>query len=192
MKTLRDTRDWDFDNDFEEKAYGRKTRPYWSPYLAGAGLGMVLFLSYVIMGQGLGGSAALTRITGYAMAALFPEHTSHLEYMKGYLNEENHILNTYLVFVIAGVFVGGFVSGALGGRIRLMVVKGPTFPRWARLSLAFSGGMLTAWGARLARGCTSGQALSGGATLAFGSWLFIVGAFAGGYAIAYFVRRQWQ
>ena len=43
----------------------------------------------------------------------------------------------------------------------------------------------------MARGCTSGQALSGGATLATGSWLFMLMVFAGGYAVAYFVRRQW-
>ena len=49
----------------------------------------------------------------------------------------------------------------------------------------------TGFAAALARGCTSGQALSGGATLATGSWLFMLMVFAGGYAVAYFVRRQW-
>ena len=33
--------------------------------------------------------------------------------------------------------------------------------------------------------------LSGGATLATGSWVFMMAVFAGGYAFAYVVRRQW-
>ncbi len=41
------------------------------------------------------------------------------------------------------------------------------------------------------RGCTSGQALVGGAELSIGSWAFMFSIFAGGFAVAYFVRRQW-
>ena len=46
--------------------------------------------------------------------------------------------------------------------------------------------------AKLTRGCTSGQALSGGAVQSVGSWAFMLSVFAGGYAAAYFVRRQWR
>ena len=37
----------------------------------------------------------------------------------------------------------------------------------------------------------SGQALSGGALLSVGSWVFMMAVFAGGYGMAYFIRRQW-
>ncbi len=60
-----------------------------------------------------------------------------------------------------------------------------------RLLLAFAGGVIMAYGARMARGCTSGQALSGGAVLAVGSWAFMFAVFAGGYAVAWFLRRLW-
>ena len=46
--------------------------------------------------------------------------------------------------------------------------------------------------ARLARGCTSGQALTGGALMSAGSWAFMMCVFGGGYALAYFVRREWR
>ena len=46
-------------------------------------------------------------------------------------------------------------------------------------------------GAKLARGCTSGQALTGGALLSVGGWAFMIMVFVGAYAMAYFVRRQW-
>ena len=60
-----------------------------------------------------------------------------------------------------------------------------------RLFYALTGGILMGFAAALARGCTSGQALSGGALLATGSWAFMMMVFAGGYLGARFVRRQW-
>jgi len=50
----------------------------------------------------------------------------------------------------------------------------------------------TLYASRLAQGRTSGQALSGGAMLLTGSFVFLVCLFAAGYAGAYFVRRQWD
>jgi hypothetical protein len=72
------------------------------------------------------------------------------------------------------------------------VERGETFPRGRRLLLALVGGLLAGYAARLARGCTSGQALSGGALLLTGSLIFMFSIFAGGYAAAWFVRRQWK
>ena len=45
--------------------------------------------------------------------------------------------------------------------------------------------------AKMARGCTSGQALTGGALLSVGSWIFMIAIFIGAYAFAYFMKRQW-
>ena len=58
--------------------------------------------------------------------------------------------------------------------------------------MALLGGIAMGFAARLARGCTSGQALTGGAMLNFGSWAFMMMIFAGAYMLAYFVRRQWK
>ena len=91
-----------------------------------------------------------------------------------------------------GVLIGGFVSGLFSGRVAAEIIKGPNATTKRRLLLAFIGGIISAIGARLARGCTSGQALTGGATLALGSWLFMIATFAGGYALAYFLRREWR
>ena len=72
------------------------------------------------------------------------------------------------------------------------VEKGPRISVRNRLLLAFLGGSLMGVGAKLARGCTSGQALSGGAVLNVGSWAFMMMVFAGAYGLAWFVRRQWK
>jgi len=57
---------------------------------------------------------------------------------------------------------------------------------------ALGGGVLLGIGARLARGCASGQALTGGALMSAGSWAFMFSIFAGGYAFAWLVRREWR
>ncbi len=69
--------------------------------------------------------------------------------------------------------------------------KGPRARTGTRLLLAFAGGGIMGFGARLARGCTSGQALSGGAVLSVGSFAFMFSIFASGYALAWFLRKQW-
>jgi hypothetical protein len=47
-------------------------------------------------------------------------------------------------------------------------------------------------GAIFARGCTSGQALTGGALLSVGSWLFVGATFASAYLVAPLLRRLWR
>jgi hypothetical protein len=60
-----------------------------------------------------------------------------------------------------------------------------------RLALAFAGGMLAAIGAKIALGCTSGQALSGAAVLNAGSLVFMGAVFASGYLVAFLFRKEW-
>ena len=98
----------------------------------------------------------------------------------------------WLVFEVLGVMAGALFSGLLAGRARIMVEKGPRVSTAVRLLCAFAGGILMAFGAHLARGCTSGQALTGGALLNLGSWAFMLMVFVGGYSVAWFMRWQWR
>jgi uncharacterized membrane protein YedE/YeeE len=93
--------------------------------------------------------------------------------------------------MLVGTLLGGLASGLWNRRARVELRKGPRISSRARVLLAFGGGVIMAYGARMARGCTSGQALSGGAVLAVGSWAFMFAVFAGGYAVAWFLRRLW-
>ena len=101
------------------------------------------------------------------------------------------MLDDFLVYMFVGVIIGGFISGVASRRFGFETIMGPHTTRRRRLVLAVVGGIVAAFGARLARGCTSGQALSGGATLAVGSWVFMLAVFAGGYALAYVLRKEW-
>jgi uncharacterized membrane protein YedE/YeeE len=165
-------------------------RPLMNPYLAGIGLGLVLLLSFVIMGRGLGASGAFSSFVVWIVDLFAPAHAQGNEYFSEYLGG-THPLKDWLVFEVVGVFVGGFISGMLTRRTRKVIEKGPSISNKGRLILAFVGGGLMGIGAKLARGCTSGQALTGGASLNLGSWAFMMMVFAGAYAMAYFVRREW-
>jgi hypothetical protein len=93
---------------------------------------------------------------------------------------------------VLGVAAGALLSGLLAGRVGFAVEKGPRVSTALRLACAFAGGGIMAFGAHLARGCTSGQALTGGALLNVGSWAFMIMVFVGGYAAAWFIRWQWR
>jgi uncharacterized protein len=168
-------------------------QPYWSPYLAGFGLGLVLLAAFVIMGRGLGASGAFSSLVATGMHAVAPEHARGNEFYGEYLGDGTKSpLMDWLVFEVIGVFAGGFISGSLAGRVRWSVERGPAITDGRRYVFAFLGGGIMGFGAKLARGCTSGQALTGGALLNVGSWAFMMMVFAGAYAAAYFVRRQWR
>lgn len=171
----------------------RKPQNYWNPYFAGIGLGLTLLASFVIMGRGLGASGAFSSVVSVVAEAVSPQHANANSMYYAYLdNTGRSPLSTWLVFEVIGVIIGGFLSGFLAGRFKRKIDKGPNTTKAFRLIAAFLGGALMGFGAKLARGCTSGQALTGSALLNTGSWLFMLSLFAGGYFFAWFVRRLWK
>jgi len=175
-----------------DHAEARAAAPYTNPYLAGVGLGLVLLAAFVVMGRGLGASGAFKAFAAWLMAFVAPAWVQSHEFLGEYLAPGAvHPLKQWLFFEVIGVFAGALVSALFARRMRVGVERGPRATVLARLGFAFAGGALAAIGAALARGCTSGQALTGGALLNLGSWVFMLSVFAGGYGFAYFVRRQW-
>jgi uncharacterized membrane protein YedE/YeeE len=169
----------------------KPAHPYMNPYVAGVGLGLVLLTAFVVMGRGLGASGAFASTITAGMDAVAPGHVAANAAYAEYLKEGSTPFKDWLVFEVIGVFVGGWLSGMLAHRVTRTVEKGPRISVRNRLIFAFVGGALMGIGAKLARGCTSGQALTGGALLNAGSWAFMIMVFAGAYALAYVMRRQW-
>jgi uncharacterized protein len=164
---------------------------YWPPYVAGFGLGLTLLATFVIMGQGLGASGAMTRLVAWTLEKVTPAYAANSGYWSNYIQPGQSTLYDFLVFEMIGAAIGGFVSGWLSGRLKIAVDKGPRISKAARYGFALGGGILTGIGARLARGCTSGLALSGGAVLSVGAFVFMMSVFAAGFIGAYFMRRNW-
>ncbi len=169
----------------------RQEKPYLHPYLAGVLLGLVLFFAFFLTGNGLGASGGLNRMLVYIQDAIAPRHVDQTPYLITMAGGDKNPLNHWIVFLTLGTVLGGFVSGWFNGRLKIETNKGPQISNKTRWLLAFAGGAVMGYGARFARGCTSGQALSGGAALSAGSWAFMFAVFAGGYALAFFVRKAW-
>lgn len=169
----------------------RTARPYAEPYLAGVGLGLVSLASFVVMGRGLGASGAFASAASGLAAAVNPRAANASGYFSRYLGSGVSPWTDWLVFEILGVIIGGFLSAWISGRLRGTIERGPRIAPRSRLAVAFAGGGVMGLGAVLARGCTSGQALTGGALLSVGSWTFMIAAFAAAYAVAPLARKLW-
>src|SRR5512138_575407 len=169
----------------------RDPNRFWNPYLGGVALGLVLLAAFLVMGKGLGASGATFRTGVWAVQKVAPSHVEKVPAMSA-VTEDGSPLNDWLVFEVVGVLIGGVIGAVTSGRFGREVLRGPTFSNGGRIALAIAGGVMMGFAAKLTRGCTSGQALSGGAVLSVGSWAFMFSVFAGGYAVAWFLRRQWR
>lgn len=159
---------------------------YMNPYLAGVILGLTLLASLIFLGAGLGASGGIARVGAFFESCVI---STTSEYFKSWGDKPLHY---YLVFMLGGVFLGGLLSAFTTNRIEIKLERGKSCSRFLRITLALIGGIVSGFASRLAQGCTSGQALSGGALLLTGSMVFMLCVFAGGYAAAFFVRRQWN
>ena len=167
-------------------------KKYWSPYLAGFGLGLTLLAAYWFLGTGLGASGGLARFAAWLEYLVAPARVEGADYFGRWFGDgKPHVLAYYLVFMALGVILGGYISARQAGRFEPSIERGPNFSPYGRIVLAFTGGILVGFASRLARGCTSGQALTGTAMLFTGSVVFLVCLFIGAYAAGFLVRREW-
>jgi uncharacterized membrane protein YedE/YeeE len=134
----------------------------------------------------------MARVVAFCWDRVASEQVNRNAYFAPLAGGTANPLDHRMVWMMVGVIAGGFVSGWLAGRVKVETIKGPAVSTHARWLLAVAGGSLMGYGAGLARGCTSGQALSGGAVLAVGSWAFMMMVFAGAYLLAYPLRRLWN
>jgi uncharacterized membrane protein YedE/YeeE len=163
--------------------------PAWSPYLVGAGIGFLSWFTFYFADKAIGASSFYATVAGMIGKRIAPKHTEKLEY---YRSNPPHP-DWGFVFVISTI-LGGFLSAWTGGEIRNEWLH----PMWVdrfgdsvalRGAIGFAGGVLMAFGSRLAGGCTSGHGISGTMQLNAGSWLAAAFMFVGGIATAMLLYR---
>ena len=167
----------------------------WSPYVAGALLGVVGVLAVVLSNSLLGASGAFENLAGLVGKAIAPQAFDNMYF--------NFIMPpgiTWGVILLIGVFFGGMIGAATSGTLKWgkkdaansdpqwKKIFGPQ--TWKRWVLAFVGAIILEYGAGIAGGCTSGLAISGGMLLAPAAFLFIAGMFASGILTALVVYRK--
>jgi len=158
--------------------------PAWSPYLVGAGIGVLSWLTFYFSDKPIGASSFYAQVAGFIGKLFSKRHTESLPYFK----ENPPRIGWELVFVIATI-AGGFIAAWTGGEFENVWLN----PMWTarfggsialRAVVAAGGGVLMAFGARLAGGCTSGHGISGTMQLNVASWIAVVCFFIGGIAVA--------
>ncbi len=164
---------------------------YMNPYLAGTLLGLVLLSAMVLSGRGLGASGGMKYCVVSAVGAVDRDHALGSIYYSRYFEEGRKPMQNWLTIELAGLLIGGFLSGALSGRLRLRNERPPHVSGRKRLLFAFLGGLFFVYGAQLARGCTSGAALSGMAVLSVAGFVTMAAIFGSAFLFAWFFRRLW-
>ena len=161
----------------------------WSPYVVGAGIGVLSWLAFLLSNKPIGCSTAFARTSGMIEKLFRAEKVRENAYYRAFVPEID-----WEWMLVVGVIVGAFVSAQLAGSFD---------PRWvpdrfaqafgddplARLAVALIGGIFMGFGARWANGCTSGHGISGTLQLAVSGWIAAACFFIGGIATAMFIYR---
>lgn len=169
----------------------QKTK-YMNPYLAGVLLGLVVLAANVISGRGVGASGAVKSAIVSTVETVAPSHAGNSEFYSSFSEaHEGKPMNSWLVYQMLGVLVGGFFSGAISRRLKWKVEHNPRITSRTRLIFALLGGILFGFGSQLGRGCTSGAALSGMAVLSLGGFITMAAIFGTAFGFAYFARKLW-
>jgi len=175
----------------------KKTK-YLNPYIGGVLLGLVLLAANYFSGRGLGASGAIKNTIVASVKTITPEHYNNAAFYKEFQQKKEELgqgdkspLNSWLSLEMLGVIVGGFLSGAFAGRLKLKTEHSPKITSRRRLIFALLGGIFFGFGSQMGRGCTSGSALSGMAVLSYGGIITMAAIFGSAYALAYFFRKNW-
>ena len=165
----------------------RPVHSYWHPITAGTALGIVLLLTFLATGHGLGASGAATN----AVALLGLQVSPLSIYANAYLApmvEQGHLISNWMSWEVVGLALGALISARLGGRFRVQTDGQRSLGTHRRLTGAFVGGLLAGFGARVSAGCTSGLGLSGAATMGVAAFVFLALFFATGLLVSRWIR----
>ena len=163
--------------------------PSWSPLAAGVALGLVLLLTFLLTGHGLGATGFTTALSAVLGNAVAPEATQANAYLGGMVEEGYNPLSSWITWQVVGVAIGALIAAFRSGTFHVEVDGARRLAPAGRVSLALAGGIASGFGARLAAGCTSGMGLSGSATLAVAGFVFLGGFFVFGIVASLLIRR---
>jgi hypothetical protein len=164
-------------------------KKYWSPYLAGALSGLVLISSVWITGKFFGTSTTFVRTTGMLEKIFSAERVAQMDYFV----KEAPVVDWQWMFVL-GIFIGSLIAAKTSGTFFWQAVPGMWQKRFGssvskRAVVAFIGGVIGMFGARLAYGCPSGHGLSGSVQLALSGFLSLICFFIGGALVARIIYK---
>jgi uncharacterized membrane protein YedE/YeeE len=159
----------------------------WSPYVVGAGIGVLSWVTFLFSNKPIGCSTTYSRASGMVERALRGSSVAQ----RPYYQEHQLVIDWQWMFVL-GIGIGAFLSSVLSSSFSFQWIPA----MWSthisssvvlRLSVAALGGMVMGFGARWAKGCTSGHGISGTMQLAVSSWIAVICFFMGGIIMAHII-----
>lgn len=162
----------------------------WSPYLAGALLGLLAIVSVYattrLLGKTsyLGASTTFVRAAGLLERTVAPDRVAANEYFT-----KEKVRVDWQFMLVLGIFLGSLVASATDKSFKMESVP-PTWEKrfgpsvGKRAAGAFLGGIVAMVGARLADGCPSGHGLSGMMQLSVSAFVALAMFFGVGVFIA--------
>ena len=164
-------------------------KKYLSPYLAGALSGLVLVLSVWVTGKFYGTSTTFVRAAGMVEKIFDATRVARMDYFI----KEVPMIDWQWMFVI-GIFIGSLIAAKTSGTFSWQAVPGMWQKRFGssigkRAVVAFIGGVIGMFGARLADGCPSGHGLSGSVQLAMSGFVSLICFFIGGALVARIIYK---
>ena len=156
----------------------------WSPYVAGALTGLVMILSVWFAGKYFGASTTFVRSAGMLEKIFDAERVAKMDY---FIKEVPKI-DWQWMFVV-GILIGSFIAARTSGSFQWQALPDMWQVRFGKSRLrrgliAFIGGLIAMFGARLADGCPSGHGLSGSLQLAVSGFIALICFFIGGIIMA--------
>lgn len=158
----------------------------WSPYAAGAAIGALETIAILTAKKPLGITTPFEEAAAMTAEKIAPEAMDVDRY---YEESGKRPSIDWEWGLVGGVVLGALISARLS--------RDPVPPpvphswrhrvsssRWLRYGTAASGGALMMFGARMAKGCTSGHGISGTMQFAASSWLFDPIIFGVGAAVS--------
>ncbi len=169
--------------------FGMLTQVSWSPYIAGAGIGLLSCLALVLADRPLGCSTAFVKARGLIGKMINAEKTERMAYYRDIVPRVD-----WAFMIIPGIIIGALLSSLLSGTFHVTWVPalwGSVFGNNVvlRVGAALIGGILLGIGARWAGGCTSGHGISGSIQLSLASMITATCFFIGGIIVAMLLYR---
>ena len=165
------------------------TQVRWSPYIVGAGIGVLSWITFLISDKPLGCSTAFARTSGMLGKIFGKKKIEENKYFQKFAPEID-----WEWMLVLGVIIGAFISALISGDFRFFFLPSKWIATFGntpvlRFFVALIGGILMGFGARWAGGCTSGHGISGALQLAISSWIAAICFFIGGIAAAFLIFR---
>jgi uncharacterized membrane protein YedE/YeeE len=160
------------------------TQVQWSPYVVGACIGILSWLSFLILKKPLSCSTSFARTSGMIERFFRGKQVEEKPYY-----QKVGLAVDWQWMLVLGIVFGSLISAQLSRDFEWQWVP----PLWAsafghtpvaRVIVALVGGIFLGFGARWADGCTSGHGISGTLQLAVSSWISAIFFFVGGILVS--------